>query len=226
MRHSINHVVVLVVFQPCISKTRSHLPPAFCLPFYQIVCLSQPYEKWYLHRTLWGEVDCFLSLLHSFLSVTQFFNLLFIEGRFLLSIFPSFRNILLRIHDFTQSHTWELWNTSTVSAEQFCWSGLGCFIPYSNQLLCKKLEFCIWNQNFFFSFMPFNNPCNYMLSISNVLLKFHDNAWFSTCNLHSTFFDIRPFSSFIEAVWRLNVLPKDTLQSKQLLAQNPTLLNL
>lgn len=75
MRSSINHVVVLVVFFSS-QKTRSHLPPAFTCHFTRSsawarhtkndICIG-------LHGGKLAYCSCLLSLLHSFLSVTQFF---------------------------------------------------------------------------------------------------------------------------------------------------------
>lgn len=100
MQSSINHVVVLVVFQPHVSKTRSELPPASACHFTRSsawshhmkndICIGLCVWGW------WGGVgyySCLFSLLHSFLSVTQFFfkNFYLLSEGFLgtLTQFPS-----------------------------------------------------------------------------------------------------------------------------------------
>lgn len=85
MQSSINHVFVLVVFQPHNSKTRSHLPPASA-------CHVTRSSAWARHmkndiciglcRGKLAYCSCLLSLCHSFLSVIQFFNLYLFREHF------------------------------------------------------------------------------------------------------------------------------------------------
>lgn len=141
MQSSINHVVVLVVFQPHISKSRSHLPPASACHFTRSSAWARHTKDDICIGLCGGKLayrSCLLSLLHSFLSVTQFFNLYLLREGFLsmiaLSCFSSLSSILLLIRAFTHIHTWEL-HRSTCAVRG----------PHalSNQLCLKSLNFDI-----------------------------------------------------------------------------------
>lgn len=142
MQSSINHVVVLVVFFSFFfSHTSTKLGHIFPQPLLAILpdrLLERRHTKTDICIGLCGGklAYCFgfLSLLLSFLSVTQFFNLYLLREGFLIVFplslslscsffFPSLRNIVLHIHDFTHIHTWEPQSTSTDSTEQIHLSG-------------------------------------------------------------------------------------------------------
>lgn len=123
MQSSINHVSVLVVFFFHTSPNLGHPPP----PSSPSACHFTRSCAWAHHMKddiciglCGGEIgycSCFLSLLHSLLSLTQFLNFhLLSEGFFyflkkisiLVALLGSLRNILLLIHDFTRIHTWRV----------------------------------------------------------------------------------------------------------------------